>query len=107
MTEAPEMQAEMLLPTRDLTADMQFFTRKLGFRLDTIFPADNPAVAVISGHGVRLRLQRGAPVPPGTLRILAHDPASCTIRIGTRKCPEVISLRHPIPEPVDNHGNCT
>lgn len=75
MTEAPEMQAEMLLPTSDLTADMQFFTKKLGFRLDTIFPADDPAVAVISGHGVRLRLQRGVEVPAGTLRILARDPS--------------------------------
>ena len=56
MTEVPEMHAEMLLPTSDLTADMQFFMKKLGFRLDTIFPADDPAVAVVSGHGVRLRL---------------------------------------------------
>ena len=69
-------QAEIRLPTKDLKDDLPFFTKTLGFRLDEIFPADDPAVAVISGHGLRLRLQRGAPEAPGTLRILTEDPAS-------------------------------
>lgn len=66
--------AEMRLPTVDLHQDLPFFER-LGFRLDAIWPADDPAVAVISGHGLRLRLQRGAAEAPGTLRILTDDPA--------------------------------
>ncbi|MEO1611387.1 MAG: cupin domain-containing protein, partial [Pseudomonadota bacterium] len=37
------------------------------------YPADDPAVAVISGHGLRLRLVRGAEEAPGTIRILADD----------------------------------
>ncbi|MCP3914678.1 MAG: hypothetical protein GY711_03860 [bacterium] len=44
---------------------MSFFTEQLGFRLDVVFPADDPSVAVVSGHGVRLRLERGAHVPRG------------------------------------------
>jgi quercetin dioxygenase-like cupin family protein len=41
----------------------------LGFRIETIMPADDPAVAVVSGHGVRLQVGRGeaivlAPEPP-------------------------------------------
>ncbi|NNG05760.1 MAG: cupin, partial [Inquilinus sp.] len=51
--------AEIVLPCEELTDTLPFFTKRLGFRLDAIFPADDPAVAEISGHGGRLRLQRG------------------------------------------------
>ncbi len=47
--------AEIALPSTDLAADLAFFTETLGFRIDTIFPADNPSVAVISGYGLRIR----------------------------------------------------
>jgi quercetin dioxygenase-like cupin family protein len=69
-----EMRAELLLPSSDLPADMGFFTRNLGMRLDMIYPADNPQVAVMSGHGLRLRLDKGADIPPPTLRLLSDDP---------------------------------
>ncbi len=70
------VRAEVRLPTQDLKKDLPFFTKTLGFRLDTIFPADNPAVAVLSGHGLRIRLERGASEAPGTIRLLCHDPAA-------------------------------
>ena len=66
--------AEVRLPTQDLHQDLPFF-ENLGFRLEMIFPADDPAVAVITGHGLRLRLQRGAQESPGTIRILTNDTA--------------------------------
>ncbi len=66
--------AEVCLPSPDLAADLAFFTDSLGFRLDTIFPADDPAVATLSGHGVRLRLDRGLAIAPGVLRLLCRDP---------------------------------
>src|SRR3954468_23854449 len=69
--------AEVSLPSQDLTADLAFYTQELGFRLDTIFPADDPRVAVLSGYGLRLRLDRDAmisAVPPGVLRLLCLDP---------------------------------
>lgn len=66
--------AEVSFPSQDLAADLAFYTRELGFRLDMIFPADDPAVAVLSGHGLRLRLERGAAVAPGALRLLCLDP---------------------------------
>ena len=74
MTEAAEIRAEIRLPTQELRNDLPFYTKTLGFRLDTIFPADNPSVAVLSGHGVRLRIEKGAGEAPGTLRILTDDP---------------------------------
>jgi quercetin dioxygenase-like cupin family protein len=52
----------VVLPCPDLAAALGFFTGQLGFRLDAIFPADDPRVAEISGHGVRIRLERAPPV---------------------------------------------
>ncbi len=65
---------EVCLPTKDLAEDLAFFTERLGFRLDTIFPADNPKVAALSGHGIRLRLDRHASVTPAVLRLSCLEP---------------------------------
>lgn len=73
MQERPEIRAEIMLPTTDLRGDLPFFTKTLGMRLDTIYPADNPHVAVISGHGLRLRLDGEVASPPGLIRILSDD----------------------------------
>ncbi|MCY4467485.1 MAG: hypothetical protein OXC08_02105 [Thiotrichales bacterium] len=67
-------QAEIRLPSRDIHADLAFYGKRLGFRLETIFPADNPAVAVMTGHGLRVRLERGANETPGTIRLLCERP---------------------------------
>ncbi|MFZ5751012.1 MAG: cupin domain-containing protein [Pseudomonadota bacterium] len=67
------IRAEVRLPTRALTEDIGFFTRRLGMRMDSIWPADNPRVATFSGHGLRLRLETGD-AAPGCLAILADDP---------------------------------
>lgn len=69
-----EIRAEVRLPTQELRDDLPFFTKVLKMRLDTIYPADNPEVAVLSGHGLRVRIEKGAPEAPGTLRILTEDP---------------------------------
>ena len=66
--------AEMRLPTNELLDDLPFFTNTLGMRLDMIYPADNPSIAVFSGHGLRVRLEKDAPEPPGTIRILTNNP---------------------------------
>ena len=76
MTERDEgvLAAEVCLASTDLAVDLAWFTETLGFRLDTIYPADDPAVATLSAHGLRIRLERGAALPPGVLRLLCHDP---------------------------------
>ena len=66
--------AEVCLPSSDLAADVAFFEKRLGFRLDTIFPADDPVVATMSGHGLCLRLDRASAAPAPTLRLLCDDP---------------------------------
>ncbi|QYK42788.1 MAG: cupin domain-containing protein [Paracoccaceae bacterium] len=67
------IRAEVRLPTRALSEDIAFFTKTLGMRMDRIFPADDPKVAVFSGHGLRVRLETGDGTP-GTIGILADDP---------------------------------
>jgi len=69
-----EIRAEVRLPTQELRDDIPFFTGVLKMRMDTIFPADDPQVAVFSGHGLRVRIQKGASEPAGTLRILTDAP---------------------------------
>jgi len=69
-----DILAEIRLPTDELRNDIPFFTKTLGMRLDMIYPADNPEVAVFSGHGIRLRLEKGAPECPGTIRLRMDDP---------------------------------
>jgi hypothetical protein len=68
--------AQVVVACSDLAATMDFFINRLGFRLDAIFPADAPSTAVISGHGVTLRLEQtsGQIVAP-TLRFLVDRSA--------------------------------
>jgi quercetin dioxygenase-like cupin family protein len=83
----PVVAAQMVLPAPDLAATLDFFVDRLGFRVESIFPADAPAVAVIAGHGLRLRLMRdaGAGVAPGRLLLLGAAAApSLTAPNGTR-----------------------
>ncbi len=65
--------AQLVLPTQDLNEDLAFFY-ELGFRLDQIFPADDPSVAVISGHGMSIRLDKASEAPSTTLHLLTDDP---------------------------------
>lgn len=71
-----QTEGEFLLASQDLRDDLPFFQQKLGFRLEQIYPADNPSVALLSGHGLRVRLEVGADHPPVTLRILTDEPDS-------------------------------
>ena len=70
--ETDTIRAEVVLPTTDLTADIGFFTKTLKMRMDMIYPADDPSVAVFSGHGLRVRLERGSGAP-GQINILSDN----------------------------------
>jgi len=61
--------AAVVQPCENLDATIDFFQERLGFRLEMIFPADDPSVAIVSGHGLRLRLERGSTAAPATLRL--------------------------------------
>jgi mannose-6-phosphate isomerase-like protein (cupin superfamily) len=71
--------AAVALPCADLGATVDFFLARLGFRVESIWPADDPEVAVLSGHGLRVRLERGAAHPPGTLVLRAEEPRDALV----------------------------
>jgi len=103
------MKAEIRLPTQELRDDLPFYTKTLGMRLDTIYPADDPEVAVLSGHGLRLRIEKGASEAPGTIRILTDDPdgfadgqRTLTAPNGTRV--EIDELNPPLVQPGTEHA---
>ena len=65
--------AEAMIACDDINAALAFYVDRLGFRVDSIFPADAPSVAVLRGYGLRLRLDPDAPPSPATLRIASTD----------------------------------
>ena len=104
-----EIRAEVRLPTKDVREDLPFFTKELKMRLDMIYPADNPEVAVLSGHGLRLRIQKGAPEAPGTLRIMTDDPDSFANGVRELVAPngtriEIDQLNAPLVLPTTQHA---
>jgi len=71
--------AQVVVPCADLQATMDYFIERLGFRVEVIFPADAPATAVISGHGVTFRLETGGENHRSpTLRLLV-DPSALPV----------------------------
>lgn len=68
------VEAETLVGTADFARDLPFFTERLGMRLDAIWPADQPAVAILSGHGHRIRLEAGASSPGTVIRLRTDRP---------------------------------
>ncbi|MET0326814.1 MAG: cupin domain-containing protein [Ilumatobacteraceae bacterium] len=60
---------DLVLGCDELDDVVELLTTELGFQLDMIMPADDPRLAVLSGHGRRIRLERrpaaGAPAVAG------------------------------------------
>jgi mannose-6-phosphate isomerase-like protein (cupin superfamily) len=86
MTETPPVQTHTdlklaqvrgtLVPMscQDLEPTLSFLTERMGFRLDSIFPADDPHTAILSGHGLGIRLERGAQGGVGVIDLLCAEP---------------------------------
>jgi hypothetical protein len=60
----PEVRAEIRLPTQELRNDLPFYTKTLGFRLDMIFPADNPRSRCCRAMACGCGSRRARPRPP-------------------------------------------
>ena len=54
----PIQVSEVVLPCAELESTLGVFTENLEFKINAIFPIDVPIVALISRHGVSLRLER-------------------------------------------------
>lgn len=49
---------QIVVPCSSLEPTMRFLINQLDFRLDMIMPADAPRIALVSGHGIHLRLEQ-------------------------------------------------
>jgi len=78
--------AELVVPCPDLDAALAALGA-LGYRLETIAPADDPAIAIVTGHGLRLRL--------------ARDPHAQALRIAGERIvlPGGLAIERPTVEP--------
>jgi quercetin dioxygenase-like cupin family protein len=70
--------AHVVVPTARFDDDLAVLTDQLGFRIDAIYPADSPSTGIVSGHGVRLRLERSETGRPITIHLLDDDPGQPT-----------------------------
>src|SRR5262245_35864953 len=71
--------APLVLVCPNLAEALAFFTRRLGFRVEMIAPADSPCVAVISGDGMTLRLEAETEVrtsPDNEMEFVVNRPAA-------------------------------
>ena len=62
--------AQIRLACPDLEASLRFYTEKLGFSVELVMPADAPSLAVVSAHGLTLRLEAAPAGAAMELRLL-------------------------------------
>jgi hypothetical protein len=74
--------AQMLVACRELAPTLTFF-EQLGFAVDAIFPADSPTTAMVSGHGLSLRLVQGATGGATDIDLLCDTPAAAGVSLLT------------------------
>ena len=89
-----QLGCETLMPTLD------FFTQRLGFRIDAIFPADSPKTALISGHGIILQLSAGVANAAPRLTLLCDDPLRVAAGLGQLVAPNGTTIRFAEANPV-------
>lgn len=107
MSNTTKIRAEVRLPSTNLRADLGFFDKTLRMRLDSIYPADDPAVAVYSGHGLRVRLE-ASDDPAAHLRIMTDD-AGFADGVKTLTAPggtqiDIAPLSPPLELPTTDHA---
>jgi quercetin dioxygenase-like cupin family protein len=57
----------VIIPCDDLAETVDFYTRRLGFKLDAIMPADSPTVALLHIKKAHVRLEERRKAPSGPL----------------------------------------
>ena len=70
----PVRDVHVVVPTDRFGDDLDALTGTHGFRIDAIFPADRPATAIVSAHGVRLRLEAAERAEPVTVHLVVDRP---------------------------------
>lgn len=88
---------------------IDFLCARLGFRPDATWPADDPSTTIVTGHGLRLRVDRDVEATPMTLILQVDDPGEpVTAPNGlTIVCRNdtAVSIPELVPELVINHSD--
>ena len=87
-----ESLAELVMFCSDLNEDSDFLS-KIGFKLNQIYPSDDPSVARMSGHGLNIRLIRDLGLNPQTVNILTDDPESISSETDELKAPNGVTYK--------------
>lgn len=94
--------AQIIIPTQNLTEEMEFFT-ELGFRLDRIYPDDDPQMAEMSGLGMHIRLDRNVKGTPPVLQVKTDEELADKTSPGGCKI-EFVSLTYKVTYPPSVHA---
>ncbi|MGZ6081793.1 MAG: cupin domain-containing protein [Myxococcaceae bacterium] len=94
--DADDPQGAVRVPANPLDGAIEFLER-FGFRLEEIAPADDPSEALMTGHGLRLRLDRShhgtieLVVPAGGALLPGRHPGpgGLAVEVSAPKSPEV------------------
>lgn len=71
--------SQVLVTCRELASSLAFFQQQLGFAVDAIFPADSPTTAMVSAHGLSLRLVQGGTGGATDIYLLCDAPAAAGV----------------------------
>jgi len=66
--------AEIVLPSGNLNETVSFFSDKVGFQLESIYPADDPTEAIMYGFGLRIHFKKDDSIHSGTISIPEPNP---------------------------------
>jgi mannose-6-phosphate isomerase-like protein (cupin superfamily) len=69
-----DVSAGVVVSVSELAPTLDFLTEIIGFRVEKIFPADDPVRCTLVGFGCRLHLELGPPQPT-VLRLETTDPS--------------------------------
>jgi len=74
----PRHLGHLVVSGQPFDETVSFFTDELGFRIDRVSPADNPARAIVSGFGLAVCIDRAVEAAPMTLCIASGVADSVT-----------------------------
>ncbi len=104
MVEKRNDHAFSVLPSSDLQADIAFYTRDLGMRLLSVYPADSPVIAELSGLGLSLRLDSHLRNDqPGALLIKTEDKPEQPVQSPSGTTIAWERVVNAVPQSFDNH----
>ena len=104
MVEKRKDHAFSVLPTSDLQADIAFYTRDLGMRLLSVYPANNPVIAELVGLGLSLRLDSYLRNDqPGMLLVKTEDKSEQVLHSPSGTTITWERVVNAVPQSLDSH----